>query len=280
MIETVPGGHRLRAEPTAIDVCQFERLVTLGRASSRAGDFETAITLFDEALMISRGQPGADLHGDRARHLAARLEELHLATLEDRREARLRCRRDGELTRELATLVHAHPFRQRLRALHMIALYQARRQAEALEAHRATSDHLLDPLLDALAIDPGPELPALEVAILNQRPSLWDELPGGGGGADEGARRRASNRRRCGSSGPVMFRPCWCFPAAIISSSVVNPPRLGAVPDTRFDRRGKPQPSPCGDPPTWCIVCVDRPRVYERHVGERSADRRTRRGSG
>ena len=48
----------------------------------------------------------------------------------------------------------------------MLALYRSGRQADALEVYRETRRFLHD----ELAIEPGPELQALERAILNQAP--------------------------------------------------------------------------------------------------------------
>jgi DNA-binding SARP family transcriptional activator len=97
-----------------------------------------------------------------------RLEEVHLATVEDRIEAELQLGRHGALVGELRALVARHPLRERLRGQLMLALYGSGRQADALaEYHRVR-----DVLLDSLGIDPSPSLRDLERRILQQDPTL------------------------------------------------------------------------------------------------------------
>jgi hypothetical protein len=99
---------------------------------------------------------------------AARLEELRLMALERRLEAELDLGRHVEAVGELAALVAEHPFRERLCAQLMVALYRSGRQAEALGAYQAARRALVD----GLGIEPGPPLRALEKAILRHDPSL------------------------------------------------------------------------------------------------------------
>ena len=64
-----------------------------------------------------------------------RLEEARLAATEDRAEALLRTGRTAGLAGELDGLVAAHPLRERLRALAMLAMYRDGRQADALDLY-------------------------------------------------------------------------------------------------------------------------------------------------
>ena len=83
---------------------------------------------------------------------AARLDGLRMGALEERMDAALAAGRHAEIVPELERLVVEHPYRERLRGQHMLALYRAGRQADALQAYsnaRAT--------LDAdLGLEPGP----------------------------------------------------------------------------------------------------------------------------
>ena len=65
------------------------------------------------------------------------------------------------------------PLRERLWALHAVALTRAGRQAEALDALRAVRTHLAE----ELGLDPGVELQSLEQAILQQADWLHEALP-------------------------------------------------------------------------------------------------------
>ena len=93
---------------------------------------------------------------------------MRLAALEDRLELDLALGRHGEAIPELEALVGEHPYRERLHAHLMLALYRAGRQADALDAYRRARAALVD----ELGLEPGPELQRLEAAILAQDPAL------------------------------------------------------------------------------------------------------------
>ena len=95
------------------------------------------------------------------------MSELRLAAIEERLDAELQLGHPGVVT-ELEALVAAHPLRERLRGLLMLALYRAGRQAEALRVYRDGRRILSE----ELGLDPDPELQRLEAAILTQDPSL------------------------------------------------------------------------------------------------------------
>ena len=74
---------------------------------------------------------------------------------------------------ELEALVAEHPYRERLHAHLMLALYRAGRQADSLDAYRRARTVLVD----ELGIDPGPELQRLETAVLNHDAALELDAP-------------------------------------------------------------------------------------------------------
>jgi predicted ATPase/DNA-binding SARP family transcriptional activator len=161
-----PPGYLLRAGHDAVDAQRFQDLVTL---ACETEDSQARAALLSEALGLWRGPVLAEF-GDEAfaRAMIARLEEQRLTALEHHAEARLELGQHGLLADELGELVAQNPLRERLRAAHMLALYRAGRQSEAL----ATYADLRDDLVRELGLDPSPELAALHLAILKQDPAL------------------------------------------------------------------------------------------------------------
>ena len=167
VIVTTAGGYLVRLDPRQLDSARFEALAAEGQAClqddpARAGE------LLREALALWRGRPleGVVLESVGSSE-AERLEELRLAALEQRIEADLALGRDG-LVGELQALVDAHPYRERMRAHLMLALYRSGRQAEALAAYRETRTLLAD----ELGLEPSAELQRLERQMLVQAPEL------------------------------------------------------------------------------------------------------------
>jgi len=162
------GGYVLHADPASIDALRFDALVAEARAVA-VDDPAAAARGFASALRLWRG-PALDDLADQPSLLSeiARLEELRLGAIEERAGAELDLGRHRELIPELETLVASHPYRERLWAHLMTALYRSGRQAEALEAFRRARDLLAE----ELGIDPSRELRTLQERILRQDPSL------------------------------------------------------------------------------------------------------------
>jgi DNA-binding SARP family transcriptional activator/tetratricopeptide (TPR) repeat protein len=168
VLVTRPTGYMLRVAPGALDLDRFEDLAREGREALAAGAPDAAARHLREALALWRGPPLADFTFEPfAAAEIGRLGELRLAALEDRVQADLDLGTPG-LTGELELLIARHPLRERLRGQLMLALYRSGRQSEALEAYRETRRSLVD----AVGIEPGPELQRLEQAILRQDASL------------------------------------------------------------------------------------------------------------
>ena len=163
-IVTQGRGYLLAVEPDQVDAARFERLVAEGRQALQGGDPATASERLSSALALWRGDPLSDFaYQSFAQGEIARLEELRLAALEDRVEADLALGKHAALVSELEPLVREHPTRERLTGQLMLALYRSGRQADALQQYRRTREQLVQ----ELGIEPGPELRALEQAILN-----------------------------------------------------------------------------------------------------------------
>ena len=91
-----------------------------------------------EALMLWRDAPLPELRTEPFSTAAvAQLEQLRLAALEERIDADLALGRETALVTELESLIAEHPYRERLRAQLMLALYRSGRQADALDAYQA-----------------------------------------------------------------------------------------------------------------------------------------------
>ena len=153
-IVTRAPGYLVRVEPGELDAVRFDELLAQGRPA--------------EALALWRGPALADVADEPfARPEAARLDEARLAATEARIAAELDAGGHDVVAGELDALVAAHPHRERLRAQQMLALYRSGRQADALAAYRDARE-----ALDAIGLEPSPELRALEQRILRQDAEL------------------------------------------------------------------------------------------------------------
>jgi predicted ATPase/DNA-binding SARP family transcriptional activator len=166
-VETHGTAYLLRLAPGELDVARFEDLVGHARAALTQDDPEAAAGLADEALALWRGPALADVE-PRPAIEGARLEEDRLAALELRIAADLELGRHDSLVGELEAQVSEHPFRERLRAQLIVALYRCGRQADALAAFKEARRSLVE----ELGVDPGPELQELERAILRHDPQV------------------------------------------------------------------------------------------------------------
>jgi DNA-binding SARP family transcriptional activator len=168
-VETVASGYRLAVEADAIDARRFEALVNTAQAARSEGDAAAARRQLDDALGLWRGPALADAEFESfAQGEIARLEELRLAALEERVDARLSAGQHALVVAELEQLAAEHPSRERLVGLLMLALYRCGRHADALEIYTQNRRRL-----DAeLGLDPSSELRRLQEAILRQDPRL------------------------------------------------------------------------------------------------------------
>jgi DNA-binding SARP family transcriptional activator/ABC-type oligopeptide transport system substrate-binding subunit len=171
---TQPPGYRLRVEADELDLERFETLLQRARTAEADHDAEAASNDLREALALFRGAPLEDLaHAPFARQEIARLEELRLGALEQRVDADLALGRHAELIGELESLAARHPFRERLWAQLMLALYRSGRQGEALNAF----DRARRVLAEELGLEPSQTLKQLHRQILRQDPSLERAAP-------------------------------------------------------------------------------------------------------
>src|SRR5215207_6922172 len=168
-VETGASGYRLAVEADAIDAHRFEALVNTAQAARAEGDAAAARRRLDDALGLWRGPALADVEFESfAQGDIARLQELRLAALEERVDARLSAGEHALVVAELEQLAAEHPSRERLVGMPMLALYRCGRHADALEIYTQNRRRL-----DAeLGLDPSLQLRRLQEAILRQDPSL------------------------------------------------------------------------------------------------------------
>ena len=168
-IGTQPRGYLIRVAAGELDVTRFEVLLGSAWQAARDGSWDTAAAQARAALSLWRGEPLADVQSELlALREVPRLAELRLQALEIRIDADLHLGRHAEVTGELRQLAAAHPLREHLHALVMLALYRDSRQAEALAAYRQARAVLAE----ELGTEPGPELRQLHQQILDTDPAL------------------------------------------------------------------------------------------------------------
>jgi DNA-binding SARP family transcriptional activator/class 3 adenylate cyclase len=176
VVVTRERGYELRLDPERLDARRFERLVAEGRSELAGGRPERAVSALEEALSLWRGAPLAELaYEPFAQREIARLDDLRAAALEQLIEAKLALGAHAEVVGQLEALIAEHPYRERLRAQLMLALYRCDRQADALQAYQDARRTLVE----ELGIEPGERLRELEWAILAQDQAL--AVPGSTG---------------------------------------------------------------------------------------------------
>ncbi|GAA2429884.1 AfsR/SARP family transcriptional regulator [Streptomyces glaucus] len=166
------SGYRLTGV-RADDLLRRRALVDEARAARDAGDLRRAGELAGRAEALWRGEFAEGLQ---APYLAAerlRWAEKRLTVLEARLAGQIELGRPFEYVHELVRLVAAHPLRERLVELLMLALCRAGRPADALTAYEAARRRLAE----AMGTDPGPALRSLHARILRQDPALLPTPP-------------------------------------------------------------------------------------------------------
>ncbi|MFI7242748.1 AfsR/SARP family transcriptional regulator [Streptomyces qinglanensis] len=157
------GGYAVRTGPEAtLDAERAHELAVRAEKAASAGDREAARELYGSALAQWAGEPLAHVPGPYAEHQRVRLGEWRLGLLELRLDLDLQVGGHAEAVSELTALTAAHPLRERLRELLMLALYRSGRQAEALAVYADTRKLLAD----ELGVDPRTELSELQQRIL------------------------------------------------------------------------------------------------------------------
>ncbi|MEV0390172.1 BTAD domain-containing putative transcriptional regulator [Nonomuraea sp. NPDC050643] len=163
LLVSAAPGYALRLPPEAVDAWRFEGL--LGRARTDT-DPRAAQARLAEALGLWQGPAFAEVADEPwAAAETARLNELRLVATELHVAAGLRIGDPAAVVPEAERLTRDEPLREEGWRLHALALWSSGRQADAL----ATLRRARGILAEELGLDPGPDLTALEEAILTQR---------------------------------------------------------------------------------------------------------------
>jgi predicted ATPase/DNA-binding SARP family transcriptional activator len=159
------GGYRLVAAPQDVDSLRFQAMATSIRELAAQDRPDQVLDQCTRALALWRGRP-YELFADHewAVPLVARLDELLLEVQERRVDALLALGDDDGALSEVAGLIEESPFRERLWAQRMLALYRTGRNEEALSSYQRARTLLLD----ELGLEPGPQLRDLQNRILAQ----------------------------------------------------------------------------------------------------------------
>jgi len=163
-IVTCSPGYMLQVDPHLVDLHRARELV----ARARTAPPEQRVELLREALGLWRGPALSELPELVRRSVAADADELRLVAVEERIDAELELARHVPLVAELQGLVSEHPYRERLVAQLMLALYRSGRRADALAAYQDFRTRAVH----ELGIDPGPELQELHQRVLRDDPVL------------------------------------------------------------------------------------------------------------
>ncbi|MFE7124105.1 BTAD domain-containing putative transcriptional regulator [Streptomyces sp. NPDC057617] len=180
---TTNPGYLMRVSPGELDIEEFETLVDEARLATVSSRYEEAITLYDRALALWRGDPFPDLTGPAAESERHRFAEIRTGAIEGFVDANLALGQDRVVVAELTRLVMEQPLRERPREQLMLALHRTGRLPDALEVYRDFRTRLMH--------DVGVE-PTLELRQLHQRMLRGDSGPetGGDGGPGPGQEPR------------------------------------------------------------------------------------------
>ncbi|MFF0739169.1 BTAD domain-containing putative transcriptional regulator [Streptomyces sp. NPDC004111] len=174
VIRSGKGWYSLDTHRIRLDAHELAERAGRAQAARSAAAPAAALTGFDEALALVRGEPLAGLPGRRARAVRRQLSEQWRALRRGRLECLFLHGRSAEALDELAELVACHPLDEALLTLRIRVLYADGRQAEALDAYHFVRGQLRE----EHGTEPGEELRRVYEAVLRQDDAVL--LPPGG----------------------------------------------------------------------------------------------------
>ncbi|MDQ1467501.1 MAG: hypothetical protein QOH10_1916 [Actinomycetota bacterium] len=176
-----PSGYRIEVAVDELDLSLAQSAFACGRRLRCENDPNRAADVLDDALALWTSEPLLDLvsfpfcPAERNR-----LRELRVSIYELRNDSLLEAGRHTELLETIEEWIRTEPWRERLRAQHVLALYLSGRQVDALRAYDAYRYRLVE----ELGIEPSRELRELHHDVLSHAPRLaigtgpiWSRLP-------------------------------------------------------------------------------------------------------
>ena len=197
-------GYSMRCTPAELDILAFEEMAARGREAARSGAPGDAADALAGALRLWRGTFLADVpHSAFLAAMAARLADRRLRIYEDWSEAAIALGEYREVLDTIDELADAHPERDRLTAVKLVALCQCGRRQEALGYYESIRVRMASDL----GLDPSPQLQRLFQAMLSGEPVGLDagraEAHGAAGPGAAGLRGKAEpqSKARLGPGG-------------------------------------------------------------------------------
>ena len=175
LVVTEQRGYGVRIEMDHLDAARFEASIEMARSQLAGRDAIGATATLRDGLELWRGTAyGEFAHEEWAHAEATRLNELKIVAQEELNDSLLACGLASDVVSATRGLVADHPLRERLRAQHMLALYRAGRQVEALRSLDDYQAALID-----VGLEPSSELRALGGSIAAHDPALRLDSPAG-----------------------------------------------------------------------------------------------------
>jgi ABC-type transport system substrate-binding protein/DNA-binding SARP family transcriptional activator len=211
IVVTDNGRYRLAIPPEALDSVVFDLAVDRGERLLADGRSADAITEFDRALALWRGEVLADLADyEFVAPVATRLADRRKAAVEAKIDAELALGRHASVLGQLNELVARDPLNEGLHRQRIIALYRSGRQADALAAY----DQLRHQLADELGVDPSPPLQRLHQQVLAHDPALaWHPPPAP---QAKGAQPEPESQTQPAAKPPPRRRRPWLRPRWLV----------------------------------------------------------------
>jgi hypothetical protein len=174
VIESLSGGYRANLTAVGLDIVDFEETVDTAAVHADEEELEKAAAQLRRALGMWRGVVCADVAdtfdlGSEPARLEMIREDAAVSLL----ECNLALGSNEVVLADSEAKVSARPFDERVAGLRVLALYRLGRQADALgEVKR-----LRESLISDLGVQPGPDIEALELQVLNHDPQLMRPDP-------------------------------------------------------------------------------------------------------